>query len=412
MSGKLRSLVFTSVAHFSNDGNFLMFPVLITYYTEVPGVNIAILGAMAIIYNGISGLLSAPIGILADRLDSDSALMATGIAVNGLAVLIFAVSFLYTQYIYSLIVIGVILLGTGQSFYHPLGATVLSHTFSKRDAPAAMGMNGSLGSAGRALMPSIIVGLVGFLGLTVGLSVISAMTFTFSFAIYLGLMFFKRRNYVKPAKKGEKRSEEEEVLPFSFYTKFLLILASIVFVRSMFLLGTTTFIGDYLDEAFGSKSLMGIVLTLSFLTAIVGQPLFGLITTRKGGKFTIFFSTVFSGVFFLLFLLSGTNILEDTLTYAVFAFMSFSGFPVLLGYVRQVVPNKYSTTSNALVWGVGQTVGGATGIALFTILLDLNLVDTISGMWVMIIFAMISIAMMPMLPSRKKMMEAARNISS
>lgn len=412
MNDKIRSLVFTSIAHFSNDGNVLMFPILITYYTLIPTVNIAALGAMAIIYNALSGTLSTPIGILADKKDSDSILLATGTAINGLSVLVFAFSFLYVQYVYYLLILGAILLGTGQSFYHPLGASVLSHTFSSKEAPAAMGINGSVGSTGRAAMPVIIVAMIGVLGKTMGLSLISAADFLFSLAIYLGLMFFKRKNYRKPEEEESKKDLNHDVPPFTFYRGFLTILASIVFIRSMFLLSTTTFIPKYMDEVFGSQSLMGIVLTVSFLTAIVGQPLFGIITTRKGGKFTILFSTVFSGILFLLFLLSGSNVVEDTIFYAGFTFMSFSGFPVLLGYVRQVVPNKYSTTSNGLVWGVGNTVGGATGIALFTILLNFHLVDTINGMWVMLIFAVISIAMMPMLPSRKKMIEAAKNVSA
>ena len=60
------------MGHFSNDGNFLLFPVLITYYSLIPGISLILLGAIAIIYNALSGLLSTPIGRFADRTDRDA----------------------------------------------------------------------------------------------------------------------------------------------------------------------------------------------------------------------------------------------------------------------------------------------------------------------------------------------------
>ena len=84
------------------------------------------------------------------------------------------------------------------------------------------------------------------------------------------------------------------------------------------------------------------------------------------------------------------------ISFAVFAFVTYSGFPVLLGYVGQVVPREISTTSNALVWGFGNTLGGAVGIAVidgFKVFVSLYYSLTL-----MLIFALAAIIMLPLIP--------------
>ena len=85
MYGKLRSLAFTSLGHFSNDGTTLLYPTLITYYVELPGIKIPYLGAMAIIFNIISGIFSTPVGNYADRRGNHGTLIAVGILILALS---------------------------------------------------------------------------------------------------------------------------------------------------------------------------------------------------------------------------------------------------------------------------------------------------------------------------------------
>lgn len=73
-------------------------------------------------------------------------------------------------------------------------------------------------------------------------------------------------------------------MPLGRYRSFILLLTSLVFIRSMFLLGSTTFVPDYLDLIYGSKALMGgDLLTTSMVIAVMGQPFFGHVVTRIGG---------------------------------------------------------------------------------------------------------------------------------
>ncbi|MHB1650343.1 MAG: MFS transporter [Thermoplasmataceae archaeon] len=399
MNRGVRSLIFTSMGHFSNDGNFLLFPVLITYYSLIPGISLILLGAVAIIYNALSGLLSTPIGHLADRTDRDGLLLAAGIAINGSSVGVFAIPFLYHSLAIPAIIGGSVLLGLGQSFYHPIGATIITESFDKKTATKMLGINGSFGSLGRALLPTVIVAVMILAGDTDGLLLIMLYLFIFAIVIYAGLRNFKR-NSNKPKKgKGETNTVNRSIV--KKYSKFLYILTLVIFVRSMFLTGTITFVPTFLTNVYHSRTEAVAIVTISFVTAIFGQPYFGSLTSKFGGRKIISFTTIISGVAFASFIYFASNLIVSATSFAVFAFVTYSGFPVLLGYVNQVVPREISTTSNGLVWGVGQTLGGALGIAVldgFKVFVSLG-----DSLTLMLIFALAAIVLLPLIPRNDRL---------
>lgn len=406
MEDTRKSLVFTSLGHFANDGNFLLFPTLIAYYKIIPNVSIAFLGVMAIVYNLLSGLLGPSIGKLADRIDHDGALIFLGILLEGFSAIIFGVAFVFQLYADYIILVASVILGIGQAFYHPIGASILAFTYGKKNSSSAMGINGSFGSLGRALIPSLLVYSMLFLGKFHGLIVIGIYTIIASFVILTGLSFFKRSKYIKIDSVKHSRNGEEskaDAAEYRKYRKFLYILTAIVFIRSFFLLGTVTFTPDYFDNVFHSKIIMGDIVTISFLGAVFGQPYFGTVVRKYGGKFTIAVTTIASTVFFGLMLITD-NIYLVTVIYLIYAIFAFTSFPVLLGYVAQTIPNKFSTRSNALVWSFGNIVGGAIGIAIVTLLLYVH-VSLLTALIIMLIFSVISIIMLPLLPSKKKIEE-------
>ncbi len=396
-SRRLRALAFTSLGHFSNDFTTLLFSVLIIYYNKEFGLSLALLGAVAIAYNIISGFLSTPVGRLADRTMMHRTLMAAGIAVLGVSMILFAVSFASGTYVIPAMIAAVILLGIGEAFYHPLGAAVLNRIYSGRSA-SALGINGSFGSVGRSLLPIVLIPLILSIGEFYALLILGAYAILAGAAIFLGLGFLKDGE-VRMADTVRKAANNKQAI--KRYRPALAVLVAMVFVRAMFLLGTTTYISEYLLIQSGSEIIVGYVLTISFITAIIGQPVFGKLTDMYGGKVTIGITTVFSALLFFLFMLSGSNMVLITLFYAVFIFLSFTGFPVLLGYVNQIVPRDITTTAHGMVWGIGNTIGGAAGIAVMSLLLflGLSLADT---MWAMLVFAVASIFFLPFIPGRRR----------
>ncbi|MCW6169194.1 MAG: MFS transporter [Thermoplasmatales archaeon] len=396
---RIKALTFTSLGHFSNDLNLLLFSILIVYYSKDYGISLALLGGVAIVYNVLSGLLSAPIGSYADRTGGYRFLVAAGIAIIGASVVLFAFSFHFSHYVLPLMLVSAIVLGTGQAFYHPLGASVLRITYEAKTS-SALGINGSFGSVGRSVLPVLLVPMIVLYGEFHTLLYLAGYLFIASLIIFFGL------NFISPIKdtierKFSKPSEDASDKGIERYEKAIFVLVLIVFVRAMFLTGTTTYISQYLVDRVHSDAVMSYIVTISFITAVVGQPVFGRITEIKGGKFSIIVTTIFSTIFFILFMLSGSNVIFDTLTYASFVFMAFTGFPVLLGYVGQIVPRSVVTKSSGLVWGLGNTVGGGVGLAVMSLLLfvRITLLDT---MWLMLVFGVVSCILLPLLPRRIK----------
>ena len=396
-SMRLRALAFTSLGHFSNDFTTLLFSVLIIYYNKDFGLGLALLGVIAIAYNVISGFLSTSIGRFADRTRTHRILMAMGIVILGLSMVLFAVSFVSGTYIIPAIFAAAILLGIGESFYHPLGASILNRVYSKKSA-SALGINGSFGSVGRSLLPIVLIPLILVVGKFYALLILGAYAMLAGGAIFIGLGFLK----AEEARKADTaRKAYNNKVALKRYSPMLIALVSMVFIRSMFLSGTITYISEYLLVQTGSEILVGYVLTLSFITAILGQPIFGKLTDIYGGKATIGITTVFSAFFFLLFMLSGSHIVLITIFYALFIFLSFTGFPVLLGYVNQIVPKDIATTAHGMVWGIGNTLGGAAGIAVMSLLLYLG-VSLTETMWVMLIFGVASALFIPLIPGKDR----------
>jgi MFS family permease len=397
MNDKLRSLVFTSFTHFSVDGNALLFPVLFTYYVGISGLSVFAIGLMPVIYNLISGFLSVYMGSYADRVDKDSLILTAGLLLNGLSAFIFSIPFVMHEDAYAFLTLGAVILGIGQSIYHPIGATILSHTYGSRNSASYMGINGSFGSLGRSAFPVMLVFISEFIGITFGLYIIIFYFFVAAVLVYLGLRFFKRKNYqynppVKNISQKQKGVQTtQNAVPF-----FLIMLVILVFLRAMFLFSNTNWIPLYLVEIFASKKIMATIIGIAFFAPVLGQPLFGYLTTRFGGKFTISLTSVGSVLFFVIFLFLSSSLTALLVTYTFFAFFAYTGFPVLMGYVSQTVPKEHSSRANALVWGVGNTIGGSIGLLLFDGLhLYLTLYYTFA---VMLIFAVVSVVLLIYLP--------------
>jgi len=406
LDNRLRSLIFTSFGHFSNDSVFLVYPLLITYYVLVPGLNLVLLGTLAIVYQLIYGALSTPIGVLTDRTGNEGMMIAIGIAILGLGMGSFGASFAFAGYRLPFIVIGVLLLGTGTAFYHPIGASILKNTYKKK-AASMMGINGGMGSLGRSLMPIILVFLITVLGAALALGIVALELLIAAVILYVGLIPFNRslrtnvhisyRSRIKLRDSmAAKHAKKKSVSIFkSGYAKILLPLVAVIFVRAMFLAGTTTFVPEYLKTLLHSEVLVGTILGGSFFFAIFGQLIFGYITTRKGGRFAIVLTTLISAVAFAFFLYAGSNIYLIAIAYPIFVFAMFNGFSVILGYVNQLVPDKVANSSNAFTWGIGQIFGSAAGIGVMTLMLDY--INVVNAMWYMLSLIILAVIMLPIL---------------
>lgn len=396
---RVRALIFTSIAHFLNDSFLVTVSILIDYYIsmDVPAV---FLGVMAALVNLLSGLASPVVSSYADRKGLHNALMLVGFTLIGASSLAFAASFVTTGLLRLVdIGLGSTLLGLGLSFYHPLGGAILQRAYEGNPGPA-LGINGSLGSVGRALFPLVMVVTIRALGGGLALSIIGVYVFIVASVIYVGL-----RPIRMPA-TNESRSQSAARLSAYYYA--LVPLTVVIFIRAMFMSGVMTYVPTYVDGLVHSKVLMGIIVTSSYATAIVGQPFFGWLLGRIGGRIVIVITTLASTVTYIAFLLVSEAYAVAALL-AIYSFFAMSGFPVLLGYVSEVVGPEARAQANSLVWGIGNTVGGAVGILLGGYLVgrrEVDLVYRLSGltaaMWTFALFAIASTALLFLIPEGRR----------
>ena len=393
MRGSISALLYTSIAHFSNDGNLLIFPVLIDYYRSFD-VSFIILGFGAVIYNLVSGFFSIVVGKVADTVNRDAILIFLGILIQGISISIFSLAFVMGSLVNILVISGTALFGLGQSFYHPLGGSVLNNSFSGKPYGTALGINSSTGSVGRSVVPLMFALILPSFGITNSLYTVSLYEIAAALLIFFGLRNFRR---TKVSKKEEKvMSVERSSGNFSF----IYVLMIVVFVRSLYTMGISTFLPYYLDIVTNKPVLATIIISSAYLSTIAGQMVFGYLIPIWGGKRVITLTGILSIVSIIFFLIDHQLIVLIA-SLASFAFFVFSGFPILIGYVRELAPQSVSTTANSLVWGVGSTVGGAVGIALFTILYQVEHYGLDRSMWVLVMIGVVSVMMIPLLPKRR-----------
>ncbi|WP_292319022.1 MFS transporter [Caldisphaera sp.] len=396
MDQKLRSLIFTSLGHFLNDSFIVVFSILIAYYLDMK-ISASYLGVMGALINILSGLISIWVGRTADKSGSHARLMLLGYTLIGISIIVYGISFSSLKYDLLYISIASIMLGSGLSFYHPLGGSILQHTFDPKDSPRALGINGSFGSLGRALFPIVIVFMIKYLGGTLGLSIIGVYTIILGSIVFYGLRPIKIKIDKKLFEKSNFEKSNNELTINSFYY-ILIPLTIVVFIRAIFIAGVQTYAPTYLDHLYNSKILMSIILTVSYATAIFGQPYFGKLTGDIGGKKVVYLTTIFATLFYIAFLFIKNPIIMSIM-FMLFSLFAFSGFPVLLGYVGQIVDRSLSARANSLIWGIGNTVGGAIGILIGGILL--NKIGLVNDMILFAIIGVVSTALLPLIPNKR-----------
>jgi len=380
-----KALTFTAIGHFLNDSFLVLFSILIVYYIA-EGVSPVFLAVISAVYGIISGLLSTPVGSIADRNGNYAGLMLLGFLLIGISNIFFAFSFLfYREYF---IALGSVLLGSGAAFYHPLGGSILQLKYGGKDAPKALGINGSLGSLGRAIFPVLIVLTLTFFGKVLGLLIISVYVLALGSAVYLGLKGIS----VKTVTERNAKHVKSSLVPYMY---ILLPLALMVFVRSMFTFGVMMYVPTYMTELYKSKIVMGVVLTLGYAMAIFGQPYFGRITSSLGGRTVLIITTVGAALAFLLFM-AIDNFYAQIVLFAIYSFFAYSGFPNLLGYVGQIVDRSALARANGIIWGIGNSVGGAIGALVGGSLIAVIGMEKV--MWVFVAFSLISVALLITLP--------------
>jgi MFS family permease len=392
-----RSLALTSLAHFINDGTVFFVPVIAAIVASHGNVSAAVVTLIFFTFYGTSTLLSLFVGRLSDRLGRPASLMGLGLAILSLGLLAFYLALAETSgtALVVMLLLAAAVTGAGSSFYHPLGASVLQSTFRGRSMGTALGVNGALGSLGRALYPSLYFAAAVLIAGYGSIALFAAVGLAAAVAISLGVRVPKTAATPGPAATpgtghasvtptpdapdappGGALPRPSAVAtagpiggdpgtaprPRDALTRGILILTVVAFLRSSATQGIASWIPTYLatQKGLGTSGNLGLAVSTMYAAAIIGQPVFGLLVDRFDKRAVLALSSTGAAVTTIGYLALGPGWLGEAWLFA-FGFFVFSGFPLLLSMVGDYVPRGGSSLANALVWGIGSTAGGIVG---------------------------------------------------
>ncbi len=384
--GRRRSLALTSLAHFTNDGTVFFVPVIAAIVASHHGVSAGVVTLLFLVFYTSSTVLSLFVGRLSDHLGRPASLMGLGLGILSLGLLgfYFALAETTGTALVVALLLAAFLTGSGSSFYHPLGASVLQTTFRGRSMGMALGVNGAMGSLGRALYPSLYFVAAAVIAGYGSIVLFALVGFAAGLAIWLGVR-------VPTAERTPRRDRTGAGGPASAdgptsgggaasagttasaggpapgsrsdtLTRGILILTAVAFLRSSATQGIASWIPTYLatQKGLGVSGSLGLAVTIMYASAIIGQPVFGLLVDRFDKRAVLALSSSGAAVTTVGYLWLGSGWIGEAWLFA-FGFFVFSGFPLLLSMVGDYVPRGESSLANALVWGIGSTAGGAVG---------------------------------------------------
>ncbi len=350
-----KTVAFTSLGHFINDGVFFLFPVLTTLLSIQKSFSPWIIGILFAIYYGASSVFTMLVSARADKTKRYGENIAIGISLLSLGLIIFLFSLLIppSSILMVLVIISTIIMGIGTGYYHPLGAAVLQSVVSKNKIGKALGINGGLGSIGRAIYPTIFFGIAVIFTYSASLAFLASLGFLAALIIYVEL-----KNVVKMESNEKKENIRTSIR--NAITKGILILSVLTFIRAIATQGIVSWIPFYLSytRGMGLSLSLGTTMTIMYTVAILGQPLFGILADKFDRRYLLILSTIGAGLSVIEYVLTEGYI--SLLLLIIFAFFNFTGFPLLMALTKDYVQST-SSVSNSLVWGIANTGGMVIG---------------------------------------------------
>jgi len=393
-----RALVLTSLTHFVNDGVSMVplsiFPLLLTYF----GLAAPELGVVASMWNITSVIGSPAVGHLSDRLKRNRMLLAAGLVMmvvgivgTGWSVTESTIRTFLPLDVYPALVLFAGIGGFGSSVCHPIGGTVLSQAYPPSKIGKALGLNGALGSLGRALYPSVVVILISAFDLAYGVIVLGLLGLL-PVALIRLFPFESPRDATPPIlpteqSLGSVKSTDPQGSTLRKVPSFsrsaitsLLVLTTIGVIRGAFGQGIVSFLSVFIVQVqqYSFSFGVGVIVMVSIILSVPGQVLFGHFSDLHR-RASLVVNTAGQALAIIFYLFTLSNPVVSTIFLALFGFFTYSSYPVFISAVTDAVPMDLLSLSNSIVWGIGVLGGNAIGPLIVGLLVGntLSLLPTI-----------------------------------
>ncbi len=333
----------------------------VDFLATTRGVPVAENTVVLVLFNGSSALLSVFVGRWADRSGRAGALIGLGMALlaSGLAGLYLALVFTSGPALIATVAGSAALAGFGSAFYHPLGGTILQSTFDDATRGRALGANGSIGSVGRAAYPSLFYVVPLLATIYDPFGVFAVLGFLVAAVIWFGLRGWKAPRSLPADGGGSDRRGTQTIRAAA--TKGAILLAAVVFIRSMATQGIVSWLPTYITKVkgVGLGAVLGVTVTTMYVPAIFGQPAWGWLVDHYDRRRVLGLSSAAAALSILGYVV--TTGWESVVFLASFGLFTFSGFPLFLSLAADYVPRDAASAGNALVWGIGASGGSVIG---------------------------------------------------
>ncbi len=330
-------LVLTGVGHFSTHFFELMFPTLAVTLAAQTGLPLGEVLAWSFLGYLFFGLGALPAGLLADRIGSRLLLIS---ALFGLGVAALAASEAPNGRALSLCLAA---MGACASVYHPVGASLISHTIDARGR--AFGVNGMFGNAAIALTPIVTATLCGRLGWqptyrAVGYAMCAV-------AVICAFLPVDERRRDHPSAPPALPPRRQALLPLAV----LLVAATLAGVsyRGNTLVQPAYFAARVPEIGFGAAT------SLAYLFGIAGQYVGGVLADRYDlRRLYLIFHALSLPALLLMTALAGLPLVGGG---ALFVFFSLGMQPIENSLLAHLTPPRWRATAYGLkfvlTFGVG-----------------------------------------------------------
>ncbi len=333
-----------AMGHFINDSYQGFITPLLPLLMAKLDFGLALAGLVTSIASVSTSLIQPLFGHLADRSTAPYFIVA-----GPLVTALFLGSIGWVDS-YGMLIIIVVVAGLGTAAFHPQAAALVGG-FSENRRGLGMSIFVTGGSAGHSIGPLIIIPIVTTLGLEYSLITIIP-------GVLVSILLFK---FVPTTVTADLELSLERIKPRRH--SLLLLLLTIVILRSFIIVGYSTYVPIYLNNNGFSLLLAGAALTVFELSGAIGAIVGGPLSDKMGVKSVVLWSLVLALPLLWLFLHS-TGILA-LLFLSVAGFMLFSAIPVSIILAQHFFPRQKSTVSSLMMgfaWGIGGLLVTPLGI--------------------------------------------------
>ncbi|MGY3714497.1 MFS transporter [Sutcliffiella cohnii] len=344
--------------HLLNDALQSVVPAMFPILQGSMALTFTQIGLIGFALNFTSSLMQPLVGMYTDKRPSPYAL-PIGLCFSFIGIVGIALANSYW-----LIIVSVLLIGIGSATFHPEGSRVAYMAAgNKRGLAQSIYQVG--GNSGQALAPLIAAIILIPFGQRGALSFTVVAGLAIILLLYIAKWYsneIKNVRTVSIKKKSHSNNTETNKKHKKIIVFSILLLIFLVFARSWFHAGITSFYAFYIINEYGLTITEAQIYIFIFLaTGAVGTFFGGPLADRYGKRNIILLSMLGSAPLALLLPFVGP--FTAYILIGIIGFIILSSFSVTVVYAQELVPGKIGTVSGLIV-GLAFGMGAVGSVAL------------------------------------------------